>query len=60
MTAKQTFPFIHAVMRVYEMALMYLNWHGGSWSTFEKVHERFKIGRSVRLMTLNRQTGRER
>lgn len=55
MTAIQTFSFIHEIMSVYEMALMDLNWHGGSRPTFDKGHEKFKIGPSVKLMTLNRQ-----
>lgn len=39
-------------MSVYEMALMYLNWHGGSWTTFvwhAKVTESLRSGQSVRL-----------
>lgn len=55
MTAKRTFSFIRELTSVYEMALMYLNWHGGSRATFDKGHERFKIGRSVGLTTFNRQ-----
>lgn len=39
-------------MSVYEMALMYLNWHGGSRATFvrhAKVTESLRSDRSVRL-----------
>lgn len=55
MSAIRTFSFIREVMSVYEMLLMYLNWRGGSRPAFDKGHKRFKIGRSVKLMTLNRQ-----
>lgn len=40
-------------MSVYEMALMYLNWHGGTRITFvrcAKVMESLRSDRSVRLM----------
>lgn len=39
-------------MSVYEMALMYLNWHGGARKTFvrhAKVMENLRADRSVRL-----------